>query len=80
MPPFPISQFGAVRSARVMGSQCYGFVTLTSRQEAEALLESALQQPLVVEGHGPLRVNWSQGSMPEWKVSRRSMAAACAIC
>lgn len=53
-----------------MGSQCYGFVTMYNRQEAEGLLESAQQQPLLVEGHGQLRVNWAQGSMPDWKVIR----------
>ena len=58
-----------------MGSQCYGFVTLPTRQEAEALLDSLQQQPLLVEGHGALRVNWAQGAMPDWKVSK-----PCAWC
>lgn len=72
LPPAPPAslQFGSVRSARVKGSQCYGFVEYASRHEAEALLDSLAQQPLVVEGYGKLRVNWSQGSMPDWKVSQ----------
>jgi hypothetical protein len=50
-----------------MGSQCYGFITLPSREEAHKLL-AVLRDcgPITVNG-ATLRVDWAQGSLPEWK-------------
>ncbi len=50
-----------------MGSQCYGFITLTSRQEATKLLDIIRDCGPVTVGSATLRVDWAQGSLPDWK-------------
>lgn len=52
--------------ARVMGSQCYGFIEFDRPEEAQQVLEQVKDEPIKVDGHS-LRVNWAQGAMPDWK-------------
>jgi len=52
--------------ARVVGPQAYGFVEYEARIDAAAALAAVRAAPLAVDGQ-PLRVNWAQGSLPEWK-------------
>lgn len=52
--------------ARVMGSQCYGFVDFEAHADACTAMDAIKAEPLRVDGHA-LRVNWAQGSLPEWK-------------
>ncbi|KAL4437957.1 hypothetical protein ABPG77_004178 [Micractinium sp. CCAP 211/92] len=62
-------EFGNAVEARVIGSQaggCYGFVTFSSPADAEGVLEFAQSQGVWAEDR-MLRINWAQGSMPEWK-------------
>jgi len=47
--------------------QCYGFVTFATPEDAEGVLEFAQQQGVWADDR-MLRINWAQGSMPEWKV------------
>ena len=50
--------------------QCYGFVTFDSSADAEGVLEFAQSQGVWADDR-MLRINWAQGSMPEWKVGGR---------
>lgn len=59
-------EFGNAVEARVIGSQCYGFVTFDSSADAEGVLEFAQSQGVWADDR-MLRINWAQGSMPEWK-------------
>ena len=59
--------WGPVASCRVVGAQCYGFVTFQHLDDAQSVLMTASQQPIVIDGQ-PVRVNRAYGSMPEWKV------------
>ena len=47
--------------------QCYGFVKYATLADAEGMLEFAQQQGVWADER-MLRINWAQGSMPEWKV------------
>lgn len=63
-----------VASARVMGSQCYGFVTFTHEAEAAEALElvqsgdpSFCLGSSSSSGAGRIRASWARGEMPAWK-------------
>jgi RNA recognition motif-containing protein len=57
-----------VVSARVMGSQCYGFVEFGSAVEAEQALQLVQDRdPGFYLSGGFIRASWAQGSMPRWK-------------
>lgn len=47
--------------------QCYGFVRFAHLADAEGVLEFAQQQGMWADER-MLRINWAQGSMPDWKV------------
>lgn len=70
------SHFGALADVRVMGSQCYGFVTFQRPEAAQEVLQRFSQKPIVASGH-ELRINIAYGELPEWKVSFHSLTAKC---
>lgn len=56
--------------------QCYGFVRFARVEDAEGVLEFAQQQGMWADER-MLRINWAQGSMPDWKV-RPCLRVPCA--
>ncbi|KAK9816610.1 hypothetical protein WJX72_002714 [[Myrmecia] bisecta] len=62
------SSLGTIMEARVVGTQCYGFVTFDSEDEAAEALEMTAMHPIDVAGYR-LRVNRAKGSLPNWKKS-----------
>lgn len=67
----PLAPPGRVTMVRVMGSQCYGFVTFDAPQHAQRVLELARGPEGVHAADGTrLRVAQAQGTMPSWKVGR----------
>ena len=65
--------YGCVVHARIVGEQCFGFVTFETAAEAEALLDFVQHSAFYVEDR-PLRVNWARGALPDWKVRGRGRA------
>ena len=60
-PPSRAQELGcAAVEARVLGSHGYGFVSFTSHEEAQAVLEFAQQQGVWADEEHPLRVNWAR--------------------
>ncbi|WIA18085.1 hypothetical protein OEZ85_009566 [Tetradesmus obliquus] len=58
----------SVLGARVMGSQCYGFVEFEQQQHAEeALMLVCDGDPRFAVNGGQIRASWARGSMPDWK-------------
>lgn len=55
-------------SARVQGSQCYGFVEFENRVDAEEALHliETKDEGFIVNGTS-IRASWAKGSMPDWK-------------
>jgi hypothetical protein len=54
--------------ARVMGSQCYGFVEFEQQSHAdEALALVGDGDPRFSVNGGQIRASWARGSMPDWK-------------
>jgi len=57
-----------VESARVMGSQCYGFVEFATAGEAGEALDAVQSgDPVFVLQGRAMRASWARGSMPNWK-------------
>eukprot|EP01025_Chloroclados_australasicus_P037355 TRINITY_DN3812_c0_g1_i1.p3 TRINITY_DN3812_c0_g1~~TRINITY_DN3812_c0_g1_i1.p3 ORF type:complete len:278 (-),score=36.45 TRINITY_DN3812_c0_g1_i1:556-1266(-) len=57
-----------VEEAKVKGSQCYGFVTFQSTEEAEKVLDDLAKSRCTIQAEGQnLRINWATGKMPAWK-------------
>ena len=61
------SQFGAIDEVRVMGNQCYAFLTFRDPSTAQDLVQRFASRPMVASGH-ELRINMAHGSLPDWKV------------
>jgi len=59
--------FGDLEGVRVMGGQCYAFVTFESAEVVQQIVEKYTHKPLTIAGH-ELRVNVAHGQLPEWKV------------
>jgi hypothetical protein len=58
----------SVLGARVMGSQCYGFVEFEQQSHAdEALALVSDGDPQFSVNGGQIRASWARGSMPDWK-------------
>jgi RNA recognition motif-containing protein len=60
-------QFGELEQVRVMGSQCYAFVTFQSLKVVNHIIDKYYQKPLTIAGH-ELRINKAHGQLPDWKV------------
>lgn len=58
--------YGSVAHARVMGSQCYGFVEFTDAEECDKVLAEMKVRPIRVGGD-ELRVCRARGVMPGWQ-------------
>jgi hypothetical protein len=58
--------------------QCYGFLTFDTPADAEGVLDFAQQQGVQADDC-MLRINWAQGSIPDWKVRGTEAAAAGAM-
>jgi hypothetical protein len=57
-----------VETARVMGSQCYGFVEFATPEEAGEALEAVQSgDPVFMLQGRAMRASWARGSMPNWK-------------
>lgn len=56
--------------------QCYGFVRFAHLADAEGVLEFAQQQGMWADER-MLRINWAQGSMPDWKVRSCCQMGQC---
>ena len=59
--------------------QCYGFVTFDTPADAEGVLDFAQQQGVQADDC-MLRINWAQGSIPDWKVGARRLRAVGGPC
>lgn len=75
------SAFGwNIVSARVQGSQCYGFVEFDNRTDAEEALHLIeVRHEGFCVNDTFVRASWAKGSMPDWKrgkavLSRRDQA------
>lgn len=63
----PPLQLAPVLEAKVIGAQCYGFVTLPSQALAAEVLSRTTAGSLCTPEGMPLRVGWARGAMPTWK-------------
>ena len=61
------SHFGAINEVRVMGTQCYAFLTFRDPSTAQKLVQRFANNPMVASGH-ELRINMAHGMLPDWKV------------
>jgi RNA recognition motif-containing protein len=62
-------QFGELERVRVMGGQCYAFVTFQRTEVVQHIIDKYHQKPLTIAGH-ELRINKAHGQLPDWKVHR----------
>lgn len=60
------TQFGELEQVRLMGGQCYAFVTFERAEVVQQIVEKYRNKPLTIAGH-ELRVNMAHGHLPEWK-------------
>ena len=66
---------GALKEVRVMGSQCYAFVTFQSENDATEVIRRFATHPMTAGGHR-LRINRAYGQLPDWKV-RQTHGLVC---